>query len=62
MPIFSSKENKIGYIFKYNGLNSDYSYKHEYPKLKKIFVLYLHYQKLKERKNDKQFNEYYILN
>ena len=62
VPIFSSKENKIGYIFKYNYLNRDYTYKHEYPKLKKIFVLYLQYQKLKERKNDKKFNEYYILN
>ena len=39
-----------------------YNYKGIYLKLKKIFVLYLHYQKLKERKNGKKFNEYYIVN
>ena len=61
-PMFSSNENQIGYAFRYNKLINDYVYKDIYLQLKKIFVLYLHYQKLKERKSNKKFNEYYILN
>ena len=61
-PIFSYDENQIGYAFRYSKLENKYICEDKYLKSRKIFDLYLYYKKLKEQKNNKEFNKYYIVN
>ena len=68
-PIFDPEQNKIGIVYKYDSSIKNYqlmNINYINFEIRKIFLLYLNYYKLKKnvssKNNSKLFHEYYIVN
>ena len=63
-PIFDKNEKQIGNAYKYNGSIKDYTNYNISFEIRKMFLLYMNYQKLIKNpsRNTYKFSEYYIIN